>query len=1113
VFLLVTVPPVFSQEADSLSRLTPELLQTQILTAQDSAELDEDTKVRLIALLRQSIANLQTARVNQQAANNYREERLQAPAEAASIRAAIERRQLTDPTAGLENTDSLSNAELDNLLDEERANLTAVDAARSALDSRLEAETLRPTQVRDRLTAATLLAEELATQSALDLGQLDDPMLADAAGWAVESRLASLQAEIVMLDQELLSHRQQVDLLRAQREEAELSSSRISQRVERLRSISNERRGLQAEIAIEQATAVIAGPFAEQQVVREVAEANVLLVELLQRQLQELDMVTEEEGRTRPLSVNLTETFRSTRLKLQLRGAGAPIGLAIQEQRRLLPDATDYERQGRELQTLVRDVSLRLLDSEEDRNELNNLTAYVDNRAAEGVDVGPEARANLESLAETRRLLLDRAIVNDVRLQRRLYALDNTLRQLAERTTAFDEFLAERLLWVRSTPPLNAAALLQLSDALPSHLSPTAWIETARIAMQRFREAPTLIVPILAALLLLWRRRSTAATLVECGADVDRISSDTLKPTLQGLMLTVMLALPAPLVLWTFGLALSTAQNPTEFSDGAATALMTAANFLLLLSTFYYLYSPGGIADRHFGWDSATVKRLRKHLAGIIVVCFPLYIIAINAFEISSETSGGTHGLLAFALFFITLAGFAAAICHPTKGAVAPALARIPDGHWMRWRYVWYPLAVAVPLILAALGLMGFGHTVVELSERVFLSVCVLASLSIIAALARRWFLLTRRRLDYAAALKLHQAARAESSADGTDEHAVDDDFLEPEVDLAALDSDSRSLLNAAVVLAAVLGLGSIWGQMLPALGFLNNVALWNSTIVLNDVQTVVAITLADLLLAIIIGVGGYFLGKNLPSLLDITLLKQGKASAGARYAVSTLTRYTIVFIATLLVLETLGASWSQMGWAAAALGVGIGFGLQEIIANFVSGLILLFEQPVRLGDVVTVGDASGTVTQIRIRATTIRDWDNKELIVPNKELVTGRLLNWSLSDAMIRVTLTVGVAYGSDVDKAMTLLREAADENKNVVAEPEPRVIFDEFGDSSLMLNLRAYIADLDQRFPTITALHNAVDQKFRAAGIVIAFPQRDVHHYPVGKTAEFDDTGRNKS
>ena len=194
-------------------------------------------------------------------------------------------------------------------------------------------------------------------------------------------------------------------------------------------------------------------------------------------------------------------------------------------------------------------------------------------------------------------------------------------------------------------------------------------------------------------------------------------------------------------------------------------------------------------------------------------------------------------------------------------------------------------------------------------------------------------------------------------------------------------------------------------------------------------------------------------------------------------------------------------------------LGVGIGFGLQEIIANFISGLILLFEQPVRIGDVVTIGDASGTVSRIRIRATTIRDWDNKELIVPNKEFVTGRVLNWSLSDATIRVSLAVGIAYGSDVDKAMALLREAADENENVVDDPEPSVIFDGFGDSSLTLNLRAYIADVDQRFPTITALHYAVDQKFRAAGIVIAFPQQDVHHYPAGDKLGFEIVRREET
>jgi potassium efflux system protein len=1103
-----------SQEVGSPARLTPELLQSQILAAQDSGEFDEDTKIRLIALLRQSLANLQTARVNRQAAEEYREIRLRAPVEAESIRTAIEQRSATSPTADLENLDSTSNTALEDFLDEERANLTAVDATRSSLDARLEAESLRPAQVRDRITEATLLAEELATQSALEFGRQEDPAIATAADWATESRLASLQAEIGMLDQELLSHRQRIDLLRAQREEAALSITRISERVELLRSVSNIRRVLQAETAIEQATSVLASASAEQPIVRELAETNSSLVELLQRQVEELALLTEQESNARPLSVNLTETFRNTRLKLQLGGAGSPIGLAIQEQRRRLPDETDYERQRREVQSHLRTVGLRLLESEEGRSGLNNFGTYIDDRVAEDGEMDAAARADLSALAETRRELLDRAITNDIALQRRLYALDNTLQQLAERTTAFDEFLAERLLWVRSTPPVGISVLRQLSDEVPVIASPAAWVESARATTQQFRAAPAFLAPVFIALLLLWRRKSTSSRLVECGTTISRSGAENMKPTLQGLGLTLLLALPAPLILWASGRVLLTADE-TAFSNGVAAGLLTAASFLLLLSTFYHLYAPGGIAERHFGWHRVTVAGLRKYMARMIVVSVPLYFVAMSAFEISSESNGGTHGILAFALFFTTLAGFAVAISDPKKGVIGPALARNPSSFWMKWRYLWYPLTVVVPLLLAALGLMGFGHTVVELAERIFLSICWLTTLIIVAALARRWFVLTRRRLDYEAAQKIREAASLESATGGKEEREDGDDGIgEPEVDLAALDQDSRSLLNAALVLFAILGLTSIWGQMLPALGFLSNVALWNSTIVLNDVQTTVAITLADVLLAIVIGIGGYVVGKNLPSLLDIILLKYDRVSAGTRYAVSTLTRYAIVSVATLMVLGTLGASWSQMGWAAAALGVGIGFGLQEIVANFVSGLILLFEQPIRVGDAVTIGDASGIVTRIRMRATTIRDWDNKELIVPNKELVTGRLLNWSLSDAVIRVTLTVGVAYGSDVDKAMALLREAADENENVIDNPAPKVIFDAFDDSSLTLNLRAYIADFEQRLPTITALHSAVDKKFRAAGIVIAFPQRDVHHYSgnEGKAFEVSSTGETR-
>ena len=189
-----------------------------------------------------------------------------------------------------------------------------------------------------------------------------------------------------------------------------------------------------------------------------------------------------------------------------------------------------------------------------------------------------------------------------------------------------------------------------------------------------------------------------------------------------------------------------------------------------------------------------------------------------------------------------------------------------------------------------------------------------------------------------------------------------------------------------------------------------------------------------------------------------------------------------------------LGGQWSQFQWIFAALGVGIGFGLQEIVANFISGIIILFERPIRVGDMVTVGDVSGTVTKIRIRATTIRDWDKKELLVPNKEFITSRLLNWSLSDSVTRLKVPVGIAYGSDVILAMKLMEEAAIENEKIIDDPAPYITFDSFGDNSLLLVARVHIDNLDNRVPVVSELHSTINDKFNNAGIVIAFPQRDV-------------------
>jgi potassium efflux system protein len=221
-------------------------------------------------------------------------------------------------------------------------------------------------------------------------------------------------------------------------------------------------------------------------------------------------------------------------------------------------------------------------------------------------------------------------------------------------------------------------------------------------------------------------------------------------------------------------------------------------------------------------------------------------------------------------------------------------------------------------------------------------------------------------------------------------------------------------------------------------------------------------------------------------------------STPGSRYAIRKLLGYAIVGAGIIAVLSTLGLQWDRLQWLVAALGVGIGFGLQEIIANFISGLIILFERPIRVGDLITVGDSSGQVIRIHIRATTIRDFDGKELLVPNKEFVTGRLLNWTLSNTDIRMTLEVGIAYGSDVHKAVTILEELLRSHDMILDDPAPDVIFREFGNSSLNLIARYFFNDVDRRAFLLHDLHMKINDAFKENGIVIAFPQIDVHMDP---------------
>jgi len=313
-------------------------------------------------------------------------------------------------------------------------------------------------------------------------------------------------------------------------------------------------------------------------------------------------------------------------------------------------------------------------------------------------------------------------------------------------------------------------------------------------------------------------------------------------------------------------------------------------------------------------------------------------------------------------------------------------------------------------------------------------------------------------------------------------------------MDLKDISQQSTSLLRILMSAVILSGLWLLWAGLIPALHLFDDITLWTITTDLEGGDPL-PITLGDLMLALLVGVGTVMAVRNLPGTLEVMVLSRMKLEPGTGYAITTLTTYTLVLVGVVAVLGVIGVQWSKLQWLIAALGVGLGFGLQEIVANFVSGIILLFERPIRVGDTVTIGGITGTVSRIRIRATTLVDWDRKEQIIPNKTFVTQDLTNWTLTDPITRVILNVGVAYGSDVEQVQALLTEVAENNERVVDDPAPAVFCVGLGDSRIDFELRVFVKDPLDIMPLSHEIHSAITRALADAGIQIPFPQQDIH------------------
>ncbi len=1079
---------------------TAEQLEAAIKAVETREGLQAETRSKVIGQLRDAQAQVQNRLSAEAAAGAYAAALETAPAETAALRQELDEDPAAAPTVeslGIEDGTPL--VELEQWLAREMAELTVVEARLAELDTRVESQVDRPVLVRERINQLRKRRDELARL--VDTLVPGEPqILADARKLAALLRRAAQKAEISRLEQELLSHAVRLDLLKAKRDAAARARAEMNQRTELLRTVVNQRRQAAAVFAQQEAAAAERAAADKHRVVRALAEGNAsLTAELpgiaasIERETSKLDLVG---SATKDIELRLARSQQ----RLEVGGLSRVIGRLLIEERRNLPQVSQYRAQVRARSNELAAIGLAHVQIQEQRRELTPL----DSRVQELMDEVEEDITDEDELAtirsEIRLLLRDRRALllqadNDYRSYLQVLGdLDVAQRRLLELAGEYQEFLNQNLLWIPSAPVAFTGEWRDFAPATAWAFSARSWLATAAQLGEGLRAhvgAAVLFLVFVA--LLIIARGPLAKSHEKMNGMVGRFSTDHIGLTLAALVIAALRALPLPLLFVAVAWFLNNAPEPSTFSAAIVQSLSVTAPFLYNLLLFRAFSASRGVLSVHFGWHQESLVVIRRQLDKLVTIGAPLVFVTALLFQSESAGDRATLGRLVFIALMVTLALVSRPLAHPETGVTANYYRRQPETWVSRLRWFWYGLAVGAPLLLALVSILGYVYTSTILTGLLVDTIWLALALIVVNLVVLRWLALARRRLAVQIARQEREAQQAEQDEDSPAES--EGEAPATPLDLDEVDQQTRKLLQSALAFIAVVVGWRIWAEVLPAFTMLDQVALWTQTVMVDGVETIVPVTLANLLLALLIIAITAIASKNLPGLMEIAILQRLTLQPGSRYAANTLVRYLVVTIGAISVLNVVGWNWSQIQWLVAALSVGLGFGLQEIVANFVSGLVILFERPVRVGDTITVGQLSGTVSRVRIRATTIRDWDRKEIIVPNKSFITEQVVNWTLSDPITRIVIPVGVSYGSDVELAHKVMSETLASLPLVMDEPPPWVYFTGFGESSLDFTLHVYLRQLADRLPLTHEVHEAILKALRENGIEIPFPQHDLH------------------
>lgn len=902
----------------------------------------------------------------------------------------------------------------------------------------------------------------------------------------LQAESARLKALVNELELAQLSASNRQELARLRSGVARKQAEQLDGYLQALRNQVNNQRQQEAERALESTELLAENTSDLPPELVEQFRINRELSQALNQQAQRMDLIASQQRQASIQTQQVRQALNTLREQAQWLGASNMLGEALRAQVARLPEMPKPQQ----LDTEMAQLRVHRMRYEDLLNKQSQLRQI---RQADGSRLTNEQDRILNAQLRTQREVLNSLLQGSDSLILELTKFKVANSQLEDALREVNQATHRYLFWTADVSPIGLSWPLDIVQDLRRLISLDTFSQLGKASIMMLTSKTTLF-PLFGALILvgvsIYSRRHFTAFLNRSGERVGKVTQDHFWLTIRNVFWSVLVASPLPVLWATLGYGLREAWPwPIAVAVGAGvTATVPLLWVVMICATFA---RPNGLFTAHFGWSRQRVSRAMRYYLMSIGLIVPLIMALIMFGNLNDREFSSTLGRLCF----ILICGALALVTSSLKRAGIPLyLDKEGSGENMANTVLW-GLLISAPLLAILAALVGYLAAAQALLARLETSVAIWFLLLVIYHIIRRWMLIQRRRLAFDRAKQrraeiLAQRARGEEESAHALSNEGTAEIEEPVIDLDTISAQSLRLVRSILMLIALLSVIVLWSEIHSAFGFLENIRLWDASSTVQGVETIEPVTLGALFIAILVLIITLQLVRNLPALLELALLQHLDLTPGTGYAITTLTKYLLMLVGGLVGFSMIGVDWSKLQWLVAALGVGLGFGLQEIFANFISGLIILFEKPIRIGDTVTIRDLTGSITKINTRATTISDWDRKEIIVPNKAFITEQFINWSLSDSVTRVVLTVPAPTEADSEEVTQVLYQAAQRCSLVLENPPPEVFLVDLQAGLQIFELRIHAAEMGHRMPLRHEIHQLILQGFREHGIDLPFP-----------------------